>query len=114
MTGEESLPEIQNLPFELSKPVIDNSIGLKAVNALSSNFKVQSTRDGASKMALFSQGKHLDEYNEKKSSKERGTYIEFCPDSSIFGDSFSFREEYKQQQQKDLPLDLKRINYYSF
>ncbi|MGR3951453.1 MAG: DNA topoisomerase IV subunit B [Chlamydia sp.] len=81
-----------------------NGVGLKAVNALSSHFKVESTRDGASKMALFSQGKLLDEHNEKKSSKERGTYIEFCPDSSIFGDSFSFREEYI----------LKRINYYSF
>ncbi len=83
-----------------------NGVGLKAVNALSSHFMVKSVRDGRFRVARFSKGKFLEESEGSNASikEKRGTYIEFCPDSEIFGSSFSFHPEFI----------LKRIQYYSF
>jgi len=62
-----------------------NGVGLKAVNALSSSFKVTSTREGKTKWITFDQGNQLKEKITKSSEKD-GTLIEFIPDATIFGD----------------------------
>jgi len=61
-----------------------NGVGTKAVNALSSWFRIQSIRDGKSKAAEFNQGKLLKETKEEKTTEQNGTYVEFIPDEAIF------------------------------
>ncbi|MDR2121719.1 MAG: type IIA DNA topoisomerase subunit B [Flavobacteriaceae bacterium] len=77
-----------------------NGVGTKAVNALSSYFKVKSTRDGVSRVAEFSNGILTGESPETESKERRGTEISFEPDSSIFG-NFRFRKEYIDKMLKN-------------
>ncbi len=60
-----------------------NGVGTKAVNALSSNFKVQSFRDGKSKFAEFQRGELINE-KDLKSDEANGTLIEYVADIEIF------------------------------
>jgi topoisomerase-4 subunit B len=62
-----------------------NGVGSKAVNALSTYFKVQSIRDGVTKVAEFSKGNLVKEYNNQKTDLPNGTLIEFTPDEALFG-----------------------------
>jgi topoisomerase IV subunit B len=68
-------------------------LGTKAVNALSSSFKVESTRDGRSKSAEFEQGNLVNEEELDETSRRRGTKVSFTPDESIFR-NFKYRNEY--------------------
>ena len=71
-----------------------NGVGTKAVNALSSQFIVQSFRDGQSRRAEFAQGKlqtDTDVFAEPGS--ERGTYVYFVPDKEMFG-NYVYKEDY--------------------
>jgi len=77
-----------------------NGVGTKAVNALSSNFKVESTRDGRSKSAEFSQGNLLNEEELEETSRRRGTKVSFTPDESIFK-NFKYRNEYIEKMLKN-------------
>ena len=61
-----------------------NGVGTKAVNALSSYFKVQSFRDGKTKTAEFSQGKLVVDSPETATKQRNGTLIAFEPDNTIF------------------------------
>jgi topoisomerase-4 subunit B len=61
-----------------------NGVGTKAVNALSSNFIVQSYRDGKTKIAEFSKGELVRDEPEKDTTQRNGTAINFIPDESIF------------------------------
>ncbi len=61
-----------------------NGVGTKAVNALSSYFKVQSFRDGKSKMAEFTRGELQKDYKLIDSKDTNGTLIEFIPDEKVF------------------------------
>ncbi|GGN00797.1 DNA topoisomerase (ATP-hydrolyzing) [Dyadobacter beijingensis] len=61
-----------------------NGVGTKAVNALSSHFKVQSFRDGKTKSAEFNQGALLSESPEGPTSQRNGTHVAFEPDGTIF------------------------------
>lgn len=61
-----------------------NGVGTKAVNALSSNFRVQSYRDGRAKMAEFERGVLTNDEAEKTSSGRNGTQIVFRPDETVF------------------------------
>ncbi len=70
-----------------------NGVGIKAVNALSSSFLIQSHRDGFSKLVDFQQGNLVSDDNEKASEEKNGTSISFVPDEEMFG-SFSFNDEY--------------------
>ena len=60
-----------------------NGVGTKAVNALSSYFKVVSYREGKYKMAEFSRGELTNE-EEGKTTEENGTYVEYTADTEIF------------------------------
>ena len=69
-----------------------NGVGTKAVNALSSYFRVESSRDGKSASAEFSQGNLINQ--EKTDTKKRkGTKVSFIPDETIFK-NYKFRNEY--------------------
>ena len=76
-----------------------NGVGTKAVNALSSSFKVSSFRDGQRKIALFEQGMLVEEHQEEKQQRS-GTLIEFVPDSTIFK-NYRFRDEYVERMLKN-------------
>ncbi len=62
-----------------------NGVGTKAVNALSSTFKVSSFRDGKFSSAVFEHGDLKDEAKGKTREKD-GTLIEFRPDPEVFAD----------------------------
>ncbi len=61
-----------------------NGVGTKAVNALSASFKVQSFRDGRTKVAEFSRGELTHEFKEEATTQKNGTCITFVPDDLIF------------------------------
>ena len=75
-----------------------NGVGTKAVNALSSNFIVASTRDGKTKSAEFKLGVLSDEKLDDTEDKN-GTYVEFTPDQSIFK-NYRYRIEYVKKMIK--------------
>lgn len=74
-----------------------NGVGTKAVNALSRHFKVQSFRDGETKVAEFQAGEIKTDAKVTKASDANGTFIEFIPDDSIFK-HYKFRSEYVENQ----------------
>ena len=61
-----------------------NGVGVKAVNALSTYFFVQSIRDGQKKTAEFSCGKLVEESPLQLCEDRNGTLVSFIPDGSIF------------------------------
>lgn len=61
-----------------------NGVGTKAVNALSTYFKVQSYRDGRTKMAEFERGELKTDAKETTTSGRNGTQIVFRPDETVF------------------------------
>ena len=69
-----------------------NGVGLKAVNALSTRFEVQSFRDGQTRKAVFSKGVLESDVTEK-SQDENGTAVFFEPDPSLFK-HYAFRGEF--------------------
>ncbi|MBQ5780479.1 MAG: ATP-binding protein, partial [Spirochaetaceae bacterium] len=75
-----------------------NGVGTKAVNALSSYFKVTSVRDGKYADAVFECGvlKSQKEGNTKAGVKN-GTLVEFIPDTEIFGE-YRFNSEFVEKQ----------------
>ncbi|NKI32210.1 DNA topoisomerase IV subunit B [Croceivirga thetidis] len=76
-----------------------NGVGTKAVNALSTTFKVQSTRDGQTKTAEFETGNLVNE-ELADSSKRRGTLVSFIPDGTIFK-KYKYRNEYVERMLKN-------------
>ncbi len=74
-----------------------NGVGTKAVNALSSHFKITSYRDGEFKTASFSKGDLISEDSGTIEDQPNGTYVEFIPDIEIFGE-FKFNHEFIEQR----------------
>lgn len=70
-----------------------NGVGIKAVNALSSKFKIKSVRDGIIKSVEFAEGKLIAELAEEKSDLPNGTVVMFVPDESLFG-NFKYINDY--------------------
>lgn len=70
-----------------------NGVGTKAVNALSAYFKVQSFRDGKTKVAEFNQGEITNDARQVKSEERNGTFIAFEPDNTVFK-NFHFIPDY--------------------
>jgi len=73
------------------KSVGMNGVGIKAVNFLSSKFEVRSYRDGNVRTAKFEKGILVSDITEK-SSDERGTFISFEPDDTLFV-NYSFHDD---------------------
>lgn len=70
-----------------------NGVGTKAVNALSEYFKIQSTRESKTKVAVFERGQLTEDAPVVDSSARKGTHVVFRPDSTIFL-KFRFVPEY--------------------
>lgn len=74
-----------------------NGVGTKAVNALSDFFKVQSYREGETKVAEFEKGVLVNDKKIDKTSDRNGTKIVFSPDGSVFK-NYHFIPEYLENQ----------------
>ncbi|MGF7141194.1 DNA topoisomerase IV subunit B [Roseimarinus sediminis] len=61
-----------------------NGVGIKAVNALSSNFTIRSIREGQVKEVEFSEGRPVREEKIEHVEEENGTHVIFRPDVNIF------------------------------
>ena len=77
-----------------------NGVGTKAVNALSTYFKVESNRDGKSKTAEFETGNLVNEELLEETSRRRGTKVSFVPDETIFK-KYKYRNEYVERMLKN-------------
>ena len=77
-----------------------NGVGTKAVNALSSFFKVESIRDNKIKTAEFSQGELTSNPEPEDSPKRKGTKVSFIPDEEIFK-NYKYRTEYVAKMLKN-------------
>ena len=71
-----------------------NGVGIKAVNALSSEFYIRSVRDGQASAVLYREGKVVEESGvvPAELGEENGTLVRFTPDASIFR-NYSFRDD---------------------
>ncbi len=79
-----------------------NGVGTKAVNALSSRFRVRSCRDGRFREVLFVRGElRSDESGD--TAEKNGTLVEFTPDREIFGE-YRFLPEFIER----------RMQHYAF
>ena len=70
-----------------------NGVGTKAVNALSSYFKVQSIRDNKTKVAEFERGRITSDEPEFETKERRGTLVTYYADEQIFG-HYKYINEY--------------------
>lgn len=77
-----------------------NGVGTKAVNALSSFFRVESVRDNQQKAAEFSGGILSQEEDIIESTKRRGTKVSFVADETIFK-NYKYRNEYVEKMLKN-------------
>ena len=75
-----------------------NGVGTKAVNALSSFFRVQAFRDGSTRAAEFADGKLVSDTGIlPDTTSESGTLVEFVPDAKLFG-NYHFISEYVERR----------------
>ena len=77
-----------------------NGVGTKAVNALSTFFKVESSRENKVKWAEFHQGNLVSEEGPVETSKRKGTKVSFIPDEAIFK-KYKYRNEYVERMLKN-------------
>jgi len=77
-----------------------NGVGTKAVNALSSFFRVESNRDGKSATAEFQSGELTNHELLEDSSRRKGTKVSFIPDDVIFK-KYKYRNEYVAKMLKN-------------
>ena len=77
-----------------------NGVGTKAVNALSSSFKVISNRENKLKSVYFEYGNLIDDTPLESTEKRRGTEVNFIPDKKIFK-NYKFRLEYVERMVKN-------------
>jgi len=80
-----------------------NGVGIKAVNALSSDFEVTSWRDGRTRTAKFQRGRLVSDHGGRDAASPAGTYVRFTPDREIF-DCFAWNEEFIAH----------RLDYYAY
>jgi topoisomerase IV subunit B len=74
-----------------------NGVGTKAVNALSSYFKVTAVREGKEKTAEFERGFLVKEHKEAKTAEQNGTMVVFVPDETVFR-NYKFHYEFLENQ----------------
>ena len=96
-----------------------NGVGTKAVNALSSMFRVASFRENQTTNAVFEFGNLIQEDPLTSSSKRRGTKVVFVPDTTIFK-NYKYRLEYVERMLKNyvylnpgLTIDLNGVKFFS-
>lgn len=78
---------------EYKKSVGLNGVGIKAVNALSSRFRIKSHRDGQCKEVIFNKGIVTEDREICPTEEPNGTLTEFTPDNTLFT-NYQYKEEY--------------------
>ncbi len=73
-----------------------NGVGIKAVNALSSQFVIESFRETEGRIAEFARGELVTEKTIEANGSKNGTRVVFTPDNEIFG-KFRFIPEYLER-----------------
>ncbi|WP_319591324.1 DNA topoisomerase IV subunit B [uncultured Draconibacterium sp.] len=61
-----------------------NGVGIKAVNALSTDFTIKAVREGVAKEIYFSQGVKKGEKDFENLEEQNGTEVSFVPDVEVF------------------------------
>lgn len=96
-----------------------NGVGIKAVNALSSNFTIKAVRDGVAKEVYFSQGMKTGEEDFEGLDEPNGTQVVFEPDQTVFK-KFRFINDYIVNMLKNytflnagLTIEYNGERYYS-
>lgn len=96
-----------------------NGVGTKAVNALSTSFRVESVRDQQIKAATFAYGELVEDLPVEDTSRRKGTKVSFVPDSEIFK-NYKYRSEYVAKMLKNyvylnpgLTIDFNGEKYHS-
>jgi topoisomerase IV subunit B len=74
-----------------------NGVGTKAVNALSSYFKIQSIRENETKIAEFSEGFLKKDHKLASVTMPNGTLTQFQPDPNVFK-NYKYRYEFVETQ----------------
>lgn len=70
-----------------------NGVGIKAVNALSTEFLINSYRDEKMKSVRYSRGVIVEESQIIDTGEPNGTFVQFTPDADLFVD-YRYREEF--------------------
>lgn len=70
-----------------------NGVGIKAVNALSTYFKISSFRQGQCKTVIYSRGEVTEDLPIEPTNEENGVEVIFRADKELFGD-FVFNEDF--------------------
>jgi len=96
-----------------------NGVGTKAVNALSSIFRVESVRDNQMTSAEFEFGNLTLQDPIADTSRRRGTKVLFIPDNGIFK-NYKYRLEYVERMIRNyvylnpgLTIDLNGLKFFS-
>ena len=77
-----------------------NGVGIKAVNALSESFVIQSFRDGETKRVRYARGVLEEEGDMVASGEPNGTLVTFVPDKELFG-NYHFITDYLEAMFKN-------------
>ena len=77
-----------------------NGVGIKAVNALSSWFHIQSFREKETKEVTYSEGLVTDSKQITASDQSNGTLTEFLPDNTLFT-NYHYKDEYVENLLKN-------------
>ncbi len=77
-----------------------NGVGIKAVNALSSDFIIKSVREGNARTIEFSAGNMILDRTESGVSEKNGTSVSFLADRTLFG-TYSYNTEYIESMIKN-------------
>lgn len=77
-----------------------NGVGIKAVNALSEYFKIESYREGQKTSVEFSKGELTGEEDARSTEERNGTLVTFSPDNEMFGE-YHYIEEYVENMLKN-------------
>lgn len=77
-----------------------NGVGLKAVNATSSKFYVQSFRDGKTISAYYEKGVLIKKESENAAAEKDGTYVKYTADDTLY-EGYSYNLEYIDKMLKN-------------
>ena len=77
-----------------------NGVGIKAVNALSESFEIQSFRDGETKYVRYCRAKIVEERKIEPTDQPNGTQVTFFADKDIFG-NYHYIAEYLEAMVKN-------------
>ena len=70
-----------------------NGVGLKAVNAMSESFHIESIREGVRVSVDFERGNLIDQHQDSDIKEPNGTLVRFKPDDILFK-NFKFKPEF--------------------